>query len=377
MRFLTCSQLVGHVVCSYATLSLTPAVQTSRSALDLLRELRHRREEVRDESVVRDLEDRGLLVLVDCHDRLRVLHAREVLDRARDADRDVQLRRHDLACLPDLQLVRHVAGVHRRARGADGAAELVRELVEQLKVVAALEPAAARDHDARGRQVRALRLAHFLRHERRLADRRGLRRRAHGRAAALGRRLLKARRAHGKQLHSVARRDLGDRVARVHGAEERVLVRNREYVRDGRDVELRAHARDVVLGRVRGRRHDVRVLHARDARDLGGLRRDARGLRAEHEHGHVAAELRGGGYGAQRAARHVLQVVLRDHERREAARGRERGRAATDLAHLERTHTHTHAGGAFDEPAAYTTRERGRQRQSPLVVPGDAPGERA
>src|SRR5208337_5544130 len=41
--------------------------------------------EVGDEAVVGDLEDRGLFVLVDRDDDLRILHAGEVLDRARNA----------------------------------------------------------------------------------------------------------------------------------------------------------------------------------------------------------------------------------------------------------------------------------------------------
>src|SRR2546427_1765476 len=43
--------------------------------------------------------------LVDRHDHLGVLHAGQVLDGARDAQGDVQLRRHDLAGLANLQVV--------------------------------------------------------------------------------------------------------------------------------------------------------------------------------------------------------------------------------------------------------------------------------
>ena len=94
------------------------------------------------------LEDRRFGVLVDRDDRARVLDAGQVLDRARDADREVQLRRNDLAGLADLQIVRGVARVDRGARCADGGAELVGEAVDDLEVVGAAERAAAR-HDAR------------------------------------------------------------------------------------------------------------------------------------------------------------------------------------------------------------------------------------
>jgi hypothetical protein len=49
------------------------------------------------------LEDGRVRVRVDGHNALGVLHAGEVLDRARDAYRDVQLRRHHLAGLADLR----------------------------------------------------------------------------------------------------------------------------------------------------------------------------------------------------------------------------------------------------------------------------------
>ena len=93
-------------------------------------ELRHGLNRSADQAVVGDLEDRRLLVLVDGDDDLAVLHAGEVLDRARDADRDVELGRDDLAGLADLVVVRHEAGVDRGARGADRGAELVGERLE-------------------------------------------------------------------------------------------------------------------------------------------------------------------------------------------------------------------------------------------------------
>ena len=42
-----------------------------------------------------------------------------MLDRAGYADRDVQLRRDDLAGLADLQIAGYVAGIDRRTRRAD------------------------------------------------------------------------------------------------------------------------------------------------------------------------------------------------------------------------------------------------------------------
>ena len=88
---------------------------------DLLGGLRDDLEQVADHAEVGQLEDRRLGVLVDRDDGLRGLHAGPVLDRAGDAERDVELRRDRLAGLPDLELVRVEAGVDGRPGGADGA----------------------------------------------------------------------------------------------------------------------------------------------------------------------------------------------------------------------------------------------------------------
>src|SRR5258706_121863 len=92
-----------------------------------LRELRNDLEQVAHEPVVGDLEDRRLRVLVDGDDHLAVLHAGQVLDRAGDAHRDVELGRDDLARLSHLVVVRAVPRIHGGARSTDGRTQLVGE----------------------------------------------------------------------------------------------------------------------------------------------------------------------------------------------------------------------------------------------------------
>ena len=60
-----------------------------------------------------------------------ILHAREVLDRAGNADRDIDFGSNDLAGLPDLIVVRRIARVDGCAARADTGAELVGERVEE------------------------------------------------------------------------------------------------------------------------------------------------------------------------------------------------------------------------------------------------------
>src|SRR3569623_1824822 len=89
----------------------------------LLGQFRHDLEQIADQADVRDLEDRCVLVLIDGDDRLGILHSGEVLDRARNADRDIDVRCDDLAGLADLVVVRRIARIDRCARSTDGRPE--------------------------------------------------------------------------------------------------------------------------------------------------------------------------------------------------------------------------------------------------------------
>src|SRR5207342_403964 len=68
----------------YALASDCSAIAHLRSAdlLELLGKLRHDLEQVADQADVGDLEDGRFLILVDGDDRLAILHAGEMLDRA-------------------------------------------------------------------------------------------------------------------------------------------------------------------------------------------------------------------------------------------------------------------------------------------------------
>src|SRR5581483_8515283 len=115
-------------------------------------------EQIAHDAVIGHLEDRRFLVLVDRNDGLAVLHPGEMLDRARDADGNVEIRRHDLAGLADLVVVGHVARVDRGAAGAEPGAQLVGQRLQDLEVVARAHAAAARDHDLGRGELRPLAL---------------------------------------------------------------------------------------------------------------------------------------------------------------------------------------------------------------------------
>jgi hypothetical protein len=106
--------------------------------------------EVADHGPVCARDDRCTLVLVDHEDPLGVLAADDVLDRAADAARDVEVGRDPRARLSNLVGMRSPAEVGDDARAADGASEEVRELLEQLEPLLAADAAAAADNDPCG-----------------------------------------------------------------------------------------------------------------------------------------------------------------------------------------------------------------------------------
>src|SRR5262245_3685893 len=69
---------------------------------DKLGDLRRDLMKVADDAEVGEVEDRRVRILVDGDDHAGALHPDLVLDRAGDAERDVELRRHRLARLPHL-----------------------------------------------------------------------------------------------------------------------------------------------------------------------------------------------------------------------------------------------------------------------------------
>ncbi|KAG0924688.1 hypothetical protein G6F31_019027 [Rhizopus arrhizus] len=66
------------------------------------------------------------------------------------------LRRDDLAGLADLQVAGHIAGIDRGARSADGSAEPVGQLEDDLEVLLRADATATGDHALGALQVRAV-----------------------------------------------------------------------------------------------------------------------------------------------------------------------------------------------------------------------------
>src|SRR5215475_14382625 len=106
------------VLCDYLCDAVLPSRFTAELA-QLIGEFWQRLEQVGYQTVIRHLEDGGLFILVDRHDDLGILHPGQMLDGPGYPHRDVKLRRDDLSGLPDLPIVRCIAGVDCGARGAD------------------------------------------------------------------------------------------------------------------------------------------------------------------------------------------------------------------------------------------------------------------
>src|SRR5215813_6268551 len=131
--------------CSDVRSNVTSPCLFLQELLELFRELGDDLEEVGHDPEVGDLEDRRLRILVDRDDDLRGAHARQVLDRARHAEAEIELGRDRAAGLADLEAMWPPAGVHCRARGADRGADDAAELFEDHVVLGALHAAPAGD----------------------------------------------------------------------------------------------------------------------------------------------------------------------------------------------------------------------------------------
>ncbi|EAU69294.1 hypothetical protein STIAU_7966 [Stigmatella aurantiaca DW4/3-1] len=256
-------------------------------------------EEVRHEAVIGHLEDGGLGVLVDGHDGLRALHARQVLDGTADARGDVELRGHDLARLADLQVVGHPARVTHRARGAHRGAQLVGQGFNLLEVP--LGATATGHHHPGLGQLRTGAL-HFLEVDELRLGRLDLR----GEGLHLGGCLARRGRgelggAQAEHLHGRGELHLGDDVAGPHGAGEGDV---RATAVDGGDVgghgglEAGGHAGQQVLAHGGGgRAHVVGLQLLGQGGDDGGV-----------DLGQVVFELGGRG-GVHRLGAQALELL--------------------------------------------------------------------
>ncbi len=181
-----------------------------------------------------------------------------MLDRAGNADRDVKFRGHHLAGLPDLPVIRRIARIDRGARRADGRAKLVRQLLDQRKVVLAADTATARDHHTGRGQIWPVACGDLVLDPFRQAGIVGHRHGLDG-GGVLTARSLECRGTEADNLLGVLRFDRLDGVARIDRALERVGVDHIRGVRDHHDVQKGRDTRQDILGVRRGRRDDMLV----------------------------------------------------------------------------------------------------------------------
>src|SRR5690606_13762303 len=218
--------------------------------------------QVSNQTVVRDLEDRRFLVLVDRNNDFGVLHTGQMLDRAGDTDGDVQARSNDLAGLTDLHVVRYKARVHRSTRGTDSGAQLVGQTVQQLEVVAILHAPTTGNDDLGTRQFGAVGLGQFFANEGGGAGVLGRGNGFHRRTATFSSNRVETGGAHGDDLDRRVGLDGGDGVTGVDRALEGIGAFYRDDLGDLINVQQRGNARQVVLAVGAGRGQDVAVVLA-------------------------------------------------------------------------------------------------------------------
>src|SRR5205085_281760 len=128
----------------------TRRVSVRLCCLDRGRQRRHDLERIAHDTVIRNLEDRCFLVLVDRDDRPCRAHTGEVLNGPGYSDGDVQLRTYLATRLTDLIRMRPPPVVRDGARRTHGSIPESRgKILDELEILRGLESATAGDDDLR------------------------------------------------------------------------------------------------------------------------------------------------------------------------------------------------------------------------------------
>mmetsp|Transcript_17335 Transcript_17335/g.44838 ORF Transcript_17335/g.44838 Transcript_17335/m.44838 type:complete len:274 (+) Transcript_17335:223-1044(+) len=220
-----------------------------RRLLQLGLELGHHLEEVVHNTVVGNLEDRCIRIRVHRDDRLRVLHAGEMLYRPRDAHGNIQVWRDHLARLSYLPIVGAVAGIDGCARRSESRTELIGQRLEHLEVLSALQPTTSSHDCRRARELWALALRELLADKPRARIGTGSRH-VHcgdGGGSRARLRLLKGRGADREHLDCIERTHRAQRVAGVDRPQERIVAVDANHLCDGSHIQQRGNTRDHAL----------------------------------------------------------------------------------------------------------------------------------
>src|ERR1700689_5866033 len=113
-------------------------------------------EQISHDGIVSDLKNRSFGIFVDRNDGARAFHPDDVLNRAADAQREIELGGNRLAGRPDLAVHGEPAGVADWGRGREFAAEGLRKLLGQFDVFLFLDAAAYGNNDFSLREIDGL-----------------------------------------------------------------------------------------------------------------------------------------------------------------------------------------------------------------------------
>src|SRR5260370_7824589 len=115
--------------------------------LDFLNERRHDVEQISDDCIIRNLEDRRLGIFVNRDDAPGTLHTNNMLDGPRDSERQIQLRSDRLSRRSDLPVHAQPSVVADRTRRRELTAQRIRQLLRPLDIFLLLDPAPHRNNN--------------------------------------------------------------------------------------------------------------------------------------------------------------------------------------------------------------------------------------
>ena len=234
-----------------------------------IHQLRHDFKQIPDQPVIRHLEDRCIGILVDRDNDLGFLHPGQMLDGAGDADREVKLRRDDLAGLADLVVIRDKTGVDRSSGCTERRTKLVGKRLEQgVVVLATAQTTTTGDDDLGGTEFWPFGFGQFAMGQGGLGGV-GSRADAFDFCRISGVDRIKGGGADGDDLDAVGTLDGSQRITSVDRANEGIGGFNAGDFGDLPDVEQGGDAGHDVFAEGGGRGEDVAV--------AGGVSDDQRG----------------------------------------------------------------------------------------------------
>ena len=131
-------------------------VSLGNGSLQLFCQQRHYLVQITNDTIVGDIEDRCILILVDGNDDIGLFHAGNMLDRTGNTDCEVNMRTDSLTSLANLQFLRLPACINNCSGAGYCSTQNSSQIIQKLEVFSRTNTTAAGNKDLGSRDIRNL-----------------------------------------------------------------------------------------------------------------------------------------------------------------------------------------------------------------------------